>query len=262
MKNIPKKQFAGWMLMLLLCISISAFAQSPKKVTGRVMDAQGELLIGVNVTEAADPSNGVVTDINGTYTITLKGNKPSLKFSYIGFKDKVVAVGSKGVLDVALEEDVAALDEVVVVGFGTQKKASVVGSITNIEPAKLAAAPSRSLSNNLAGMVPGVIAVQRSGDPWFNNSDFWIRGISSFTGNTNPLVLVDGVERSLHDIDPEEIASFSVLKDAAASAVYGVRGANGVVMIETKRGKIGKPQVNVRFEHSFTQPIKIPDYIG
>lgn len=262
MKNIPKKQFAGWMLMLLLCISISAFAQSPKKVTGRVMDAQGELLIGVNVTEAADPSNGVVTDINGTYTITLKGNKPSLKFSYIGFKDKVVAVGSKGVLDVALEEDVAALDEVVVVGFGTQKKASVVGSITNIEPAKLAAAPSRSLSNNLAGMVPGVIAVQRSGDPWFNNSDFWIRGISSFTGNTNPLVLVDGVECSLHDIDPEEIASFSVLKDAAASAVYGVRGANGVVMIETKRGKIGKPQVNVRFEHSFTQPIKIPDYIG
>ena len=262
MKNIPKKQFAGWMLMLLLCISISAFAQSPKKVTGRVMDAQGELLIGVNVTEAADPSNGVVTDINGTYTITLKGNKPSLKFSYIGFKDKVVAVGSKGVLDVALEEDVAALDEVVVVGFGTQKKASVVGSITNIEPAKLAAAPSRSLSNNLAGMVPGVIAVQRSGDPWFNNSDFWIRGISSFTGNTNPLVVVDGVERSLHDIDPEEIASFSVLKDAAASAVYGVRGANGVVMIETKRGKIGKPQVNVRFEHSFTQPIKIPDYIG
>ena len=112
------------------------------------MDAQGELLIGVNVTEAADPSNGVVTDINGTYTITLKSNKPSLRFSYIGFKDKVVAVGSKGVLDVALEEDVAALDEVVVVGFGTQKKASVVGSITNIEPAKLAAAPSRSLSNN------------------------------------------------------------------------------------------------------------------
>ena len=87
MKNIPKKQFAGWMLMLLLCISSSAFAQSPKKVTGRVMDAQGELLIGVNVTEAADPSNGVVTDINGTYTITLKGNKPSLKFSYIGFNE-------------------------------------------------------------------------------------------------------------------------------------------------------------------------------
>ena len=122
MKNIPKKQFVGWMLMLLLCISSSAFAQSPKKVTGRVMDAQGELLIGVNVTEAADPSNGVVTDINGTYTITLKSNKPSLRFSYIGFKDKVVAVGSKGVLDVALEEDVAALDEVVVVASERRRK--------------------------------------------------------------------------------------------------------------------------------------------
>ena len=264
MKNIFQKLLIKYLLIFLISIGNMhyIFAQSPKKVTGRVMDAQGELLIGVNVTEADNPSNGVVTDINGTYTIVLSGEKPSLKFSYIGFKDKVLPIGSKGIIDVSMEEDVAALDEVVVVGFGTQKKASVVGSITNIEPAKLAAAPSRSLSNNLAGMLPGVIAVQRSGDPWFNNSDFWIRGISSFTGNTNPLVLVDGIERSLHDIDPEEIASFSVLKDAAASAVYGVRGANGVVMIETKRGKIGKPQVDVRFEHSFTQPIKVPDYIG
>ena len=264
MKNIFSKQLIKCFLIFLICIGNMnyTFAQSPRKVTGRVMDAQGELLIGVNVTEVDNPSNGVVTDINGTYTIVLSNDKSSLKFSYVGFKDKVLAVGSKGIIDVSMEEDVAALDEVVVVGFGTQKKASVVGSITNIEPAKLAASSSRSLSNNLAGMLPGVIAVQRSGDPWFNNSDFWIRGISSFTGNTNPLVLVDGIERSLHDIDPEEIASFSVLKDAAASAVYGVRGANGVVMIETKRGKIGKPQVDVRFEHSFTQPIKIPDYIG
>jgi len=249
-------------LFLFIGISHSALAQSTKNVTGRVMDPQGELLIGVNVTEVGNPSNIVVTDINGTYTITLKGEKPSLKFSYIGFKDKVVQIGSKGIVDVSMDEDVAALQEVVVVGYGTQKKTSVVGSITTIDPDKLSASPSRSLSNNLAGMVPGVIAVQRSGDPWYNNSDFWIRGISSFTGNTNPLVLVDGIERSLHDIDPEEIASFSILKDAAASAVYGVRGANGVVMIETKRGKIGKPQIDVRFEHSFTQPIKIPEYIG
>lgn len=264
MKNIPKKQFVKWLLITLLCIGNihCIFAQEQKKVTGRVMDAQGELLIGVNVTEAENPSSGVVTDVNGTYTITVNSKAQALKFSYIGFKDKVVSIGSKGIIDVSMEEDVAALDEVVVVGFGTQKKASVVGSITNVEPAKLSMNPSRSLSNNLAGMVSGVIAVQRSGDPWFNNSDFWIRGISSFTGNTNPLVLVDGIERSLHDIDPEEIASFSVLKDAAASAVYGVRGANGVVMIETKRGKIGKPQVDVRFEHSFTAPIKVPDYIG
>ena len=264
MKNIPRKQFVNCLLIALLCIGNmhAVHAQAQKKITGRVMDAQGELLIGVNVTEAGNPANGVITDLNGTYTITVGKEKPALKFSYIGFKDKVVTVGSRGIIDVSMEEDVAALDEVVVVGFGTQKKASVVGSITNIEPAKLAMNTTRSLSNNLAGMVSGVIAVQRSGDPWFNNSDFWIRGISSFTGNTNPLVLVDGIERSLHDIDPEEIASFSVLKDAAASAVYGVRGANGVVMIETKRGKIGKPQVDIRFEHSFTAPVKLPEYIG
>lgn len=264
MKNIQGKLFVNCFLIILLCIGNMhcMYAQTQKKVTGRVMDAQGELLIGVNVTEVDNPTNGVVTDINGTYTISINAEKAALKFSYIGFKDKVMSVGSKGIIDVSMEEDVAALEEVVVVGFGTQKKASVVGSITNIEPAKLAMNPTRSLSNNLAGMVSGVIAVQRSGDPWFNNSDFWIRGISSFTGNTNPLVLVDGIERSLHDIDPEEIASFSVLKDAAASAVYGVRGANGVVMIETKRGKIGKPQVDIRFEHSFTAPIKVPDYIG
>lgn len=264
MKNTRQMIQLKYILTILLCIGnvYIGIAQSSKKVTGRVMDAQGELLIGVNVTEVNNPSNGVVTDINGTYTINLTNEKTSLKFSYIGFKEKVISVGSKGIIDVSMEEDVAALDEVVVVGFGTQKKASVVGSITNIEPAKLAASPSRSLSNNLAGMVPGVIAVQRSGDPWFNNSDFWIRGISSFTGNTNPLVLVDGIERSLHDIDPEEIASFSVLKDAAASAVYGVRGANGVIMIETKRGKIGKPQVEVRVEQAFTAPIKMPEYIG
>lgn len=264
MKNIPRKQFVKLFLIILLCIGNvhCIYAQTQKKVTGRVMDALGELLIGVNVTEENDPSNGVITDLNGTYTISVNAAKPTIKFSYIGFKDKVVPVGNKGIVDVSMEEDVAALDEVVVVGFGTQKKASVVGSITNIEPSKLAMSPTRSLSNNLAGMVSGVIAVQRSGDPWFNNSDFWIRGVSSFTGNTSPLVLVDGIERSLHDIDPEEIASFSVLKDAAASAVYGVRGANGVVMIETKRGKIGRPQVDVRFEHSFTAPIRMPDYIG
>jgi TonB-linked SusC/RagA family outer membrane protein len=236
-------------------------AQTGQKVTGRVMDGTGELLIGVNVTEQGT-TNGTVTDINGTYTITLTTSLPTLVFSYVGFKERKVETGTRGIIDVTMEEDVEALDEVVVVGFGTQKKASVVGSITNVEPGKLSLTPTRSLSNNLAGMVSGVIAVQRSGNPWFNNSDFWIRGISTFTGNANPMVLVDGIERSLHDIDPEEIESFSVLKDAAASAVYGVRGANGVIMINTKRGKIGKPQVDVRFERAYTSPIKLLDYIG
>lgn len=264
MKNFKKTKIIFLFLSLLMCVGSlhDAYAQTGRKITGRVMDATGELLIGVNVVDLNEPTNGVITDINGTYTIMVKGKNVSLKFSYIGYKDQVVEVGNRGIVDVSMDEDVAALDEVVVVGFGTQKKASIVGSITNVEPAKLSITPARSLSNNLAGMVPGVIAVTRSGNPWFSNSDFWIRGISSFTGNTSPLVLVDGIERSLHDLDPEEIASFSVLKDAAASAVYGVRGANGVVMIETKRGQIGKPQVEIKVEQSFTSPTRIPEYIG
>ena len=197
-----------FLFLLILCLgnTVSIFAdsedvsQSQRKVTGRVMDTNGELLIGVNVMEVGT-SNGTVTDINGTYTVNVMSKNPVLKFTYVGFKEKMIEVGNKGILDVSLEEDIEALDEVVIVGFGSQKKASVVGSITNVEPGKLSLTPSRSISNNLAGMVSGVIAVQRSGNPWFNNSDFWIRGISTFTGNANPMVLVDGIERSIHDID-------------------------------------------------------------
>ena len=230
------------------------------EVTGRVMDADGTLLQGVTVEEIG-VKNGTMTDANGTYTITMSKEQATLRFRLIGYVERSIEV-SDGILDVTLEKDLEVVDEVVVVGYGEQRKASVVGAITNVQPSRLSTTPSRSLSNNLAGMVSGVIAVQRSGNPWFNNSDFWIRGISTFTGNANPLVLVDGIERSLHDIDPEEIESFSVLKDAAASAVYGVRGANGVIMIQTKRGKIGKPTVNVRAEQAYTSPIKLLDYVG
>jgi len=226
------------------------------------MDSQSELLIGVNVSEVGNEKNGTTTGVDGTYAITVRSANSELKFTYIGFKNKTIVVGTSNILDVQMEEDRSALDEVVVVAYGTQKKASVVGSITNIEPSILVTSPSRSLSNDLAGRISGVIAVQRSGNPWHNNSDFWIRGISSFNGSTTPLILIDGIERSLNDIDPEEISSFSVLKDAAASAVYGVRGANGVIMIETKRGHIGKPEVQFRIEQSITQPLSIPKYIG
>lgn len=232
-----------------------------RSVTGRVMDPVGQLLSGVLVVEQGT-TNSAITDEQGTFMLTLSTTAPVLEFTALGYEMKEVAVGEERIIEVSLTEDVESLDEVVVVGFGTQKKASVVGAITNVKPSNLKITPSRSLSNNLAGMVSGVIAVQRSGNPWFNNSDFWIRGISTFTGNANPLVLVDGVERSLHDIDPEEIESFSVLKDAAASAVYGVRGANGVIMINTKRGKIGKPQIDARFERAYTAPIKLLDYVG
>ncbi|GAB3020040.1 TonB-dependent receptor [Niabella terrae] len=231
------------------------------KVTGRVTNQSGELLAGASVLEVGT-SNGVSTDERGVYEITVANENARLEISSVGYETKTVQVTRKGVLDVALDKLIKEGDEVVVVGFGTQRKASVVGAISTVSPRQLQLTPNRSLSNNLAGMVPGVIAVQRSGDPWTNNSDFWIRGVSTFGGNSRPLVLVDGVERSLNDIDPEEIESFSVLKDAAASAVYGVRGANGVIMINTKRGKIGPPKVSFRYEGSQTQPVKIPEYVG
>ena len=231
------------------------------KVTGRVASQSGELLQGVSVMEVGT-SNGVLTDESGAYAINVSEGDVQLEFSYVGYENKILPVPKRGVLDVALDEIVALGDEVVVVGFGTQRKASVVGAISTVTPQQLQLTPSRSLSNNLAGMVPGIIAVQRSGDPWSNNSDFWIRGVSTFGGNSRPLVLIDGVERSLNDIDPEEIESFSVLKDAAASAVYGVRGANGVIMINTKRGKIGPPKLSFRYEGANTKPVKIPEYVG
>lgn len=231
------------------------------RIVGRVSSQNGERLEGVTITEYRT-SNGVLTDATGTYSINVLNNDAVLTFSYTGYNPQEIKIGDRVIIDVVMQESITEENEVVVVGFGTQRKASVVGAISTIAPEQLQLTPNRSLSNNLAGLVPGIIAVQRSGDPWSNNSDFWIRGVSTFGGNSRPLVLVDGVERSLNDIDPEEIESFSVLKDAAASAVYGVRGANGVIMINTKRGKIGPPKVSFRYEAANTKPVKIPDYVG
>lgn len=250
-----------FLAFLLLMTATSAAQTKARVLGGRVTDQNGELLAGVGIQEIGT-TNGTFTDENGTYNLTLLGGRASLRFSFVGFLDKVIEAGSdQKVLDVTLEPDVDFLDEVVVVGFGTQKKASVVGAISAVEPVLLASAPVRSISNNLAGKLSGVIAVQRSGNPYHNNSEFWIRGISTFAGNAAPLVLIDGIERSLDDIDPHEVESFSVLKDAAASAVYGVRGANGVIMITTKRGKIGRPKVTFRTEQAVTSPTMIPEYV-
>jgi TonB-linked SusC/RagA family outer membrane protein len=151
---------------------------------------------------------------------------------------------------------------VVVTGYTSQKKASIIGAIETIKPGELQFGSTRTLSNNLAGKLSGVIGVQRSGEPGYDDSNFWIRGISTFSGNNKPLILVDGVERDLDNVDVAEIESFSILKDASASAMYGVRGANGVIVITTKRGKIGAPQVSFHLEHSINQPTKLPEFLN
>ncbi|MDR1683704.1 MAG: TonB-dependent receptor [Candidatus Symbiothrix sp.] len=231
------------------------------RISGTVIDKEKNSLPGVSVA-VENTTTGTITDIDGHFYLEVPDKNVVINLSYLGFKSQKIKVGNNINFNVSMEEDIEALDEVVVVGYGNQKKLSVVGSIQTLEPKMLQVGSSRSMSNNLAGQLAGVIAVQPSGEPGYDNSNFWIRGIASFSGNQSPLVLVDGVERSLNDIDPAEIESFSVLKDASASAMYGVRGANGVILINTKRGTVAAPSVNFRVEQALSTPTKLPQFIG
>ena len=230
------------------------------EVKGKIIaEEDGLPVIGATI-QVEGTSIRTITDANGNFRLINVPQSNRIKISYVGMQSQ--SLSPKPQMSVVLKTDTKALDEVVVVGYGNQKKLSVIGSVQTLEPAKLQVGSSRSMSNNLAGQLAGVIAVQPSGEPGYDNSNFWIRGISSFSGNTSPLVLVDGVERSLNDIDPAEIESFSVLKDASASAMYGVRGANGVILINTKRGSVSAPSVNLRVEQSIQAPTKLPQFIG
>ena len=246
-------------LSLLCCLSLAA-AAAQLPVNGVVVDKDKIPMPGVGVL-VKGTSSGTMTDDAGRFFIDVPGKESVLRFEMIGFKTREVIVGNELSFYIVLEEEASELDEVVVVGYGTQKKVSVVGAIETTDAKNLQRGATRSMSNNLAGQLAGVIAVQRTGEPGKDNSDFWIRGISTFTGNSQPLVLVDGVERSLNDMDPSEIASFSILKDAAASAVYGVRGANGVIIINTKRGQVGTPKVSARYEVAVSGPTKLPEFV-
>ncbi|MDR1381370.1 MAG: TonB-dependent receptor [Tannerella sp.] len=231
------------------------------KIVGAVLDSQGEPLPGVNVQETGT-NNISVTNMDGEYSIYNVANASSvLKFTYIGFKPQEIRVNDQTVINVRMEEDTQGLEEVVVVGYGSQKRESVIGAITTIQPALLKISQSRTVTNNLAGQMAGIIAVQRSGEPGYDGSDFWIRGISTFGANSKPLVLIDGIERDLNDISPDEIESFSILKDATATAVYGVRGANGVILIQTPQGQIGTPRVSVRGEYGISEPTQLPSFV-
>ncbi len=249
------------LILFILIFSIPIMGQQANiTIKGRVLDAENRMPIpGANIIEVGT-RNGVITDFDGNFEINVSTSS-KLEVSYVGYTSITVSA-EEDLSEILLTVNAESLEDVVVVGYGTQKKYSVISSVSTVEPEELQSSSSRSVSNNLAGRLSGVIAVQRSGELGYDNAQFWIRGISSFAGNSSPLVLVDGIERSLNNIDPAEIANFSILKDAAASAVYGVRGANGVILITTKRGKIGKPQLNVRYEHSITQPMNLPNFIG
>src|SRR5690606_7281210 len=195
------------------------------------------------------------------FTIEDCDNNSILQISFIGYKTRDILVGDLGFIEVKLESE-SILDEVVVVGAGTQKKVSVTGAITSVKGSVLRA-PSSSLTNNLAGQLSGVVAMTNSGEPG-STSQFYIRGISTFGGRATPLILLDGVEISagdLNNIPPEAIESFSILKDASATAIYGARGANGVMLVNTKSGiENERARINVSIENSFLKPVNIVDY--
>ena len=255
---------------LLLCIvlfmtALQAYPQTAEEeitVTGTVLEsATGEPLIGVNVTVKNVPGLGSITDVNGRYTIKVEPYS-RLVFSYIGFESQEILVKNQTKVDVKMKEaEASVLDEVVITGTGAQRKISVTGAISAVNVDVLKKSSSSSIVNSLAGNVAGVMAMQTSGQPGQNTSEFWIRGISTFGASNSALVLVDGFERDMNDLSVEDIESFQVLKDAAETAIYGSRGANGVVLITTKHGKAGKININAKVETSYNTRTITPEYV-
>lgn len=229
------------------------------QIIGSIVDEKGQPMVGVSITVKDKPSMGTISDINGKFILAVP-TPTVLVFKSVGYRDQEVSVTSPTQLDIVMTPTEAGLDEVVIVGFGTQKKVSLVGAQSSISGKDLQV-PAANLTNVLGGRIAGVVSVQRTGEPGFDDASVWIRGISTFSqGLSEPLVLVDGTPRKMANVDPEDIESFTVLKDAAATAVYGVRGANGVVIIKTKSGTSGKPKFNFRYYEGVTQFTTLPKF--
>ena len=240
MRNPINKLFLTLCLVLL---SLGASAQEKITVSGQVTDEAGEGIIGASVLEAGT-TNGTITDFDGNFKLQVKPNA-TLRFSYIGFTSQSVRVNGQKTVNVTLLEDRQVVEEVVVVGYGHQKKESVIGAISQVNTKELLKSPSGNVSQALAGKVAGLVTSQTSGAPGADDMQLFIRGRASFAGDNQPLVMVDGIERPFSQIAPDDIENISVLKDASATAVYGVRGANGVILVTTKRGKDQKPTVSL-----------------
>ena len=257
------------LLLVRLCISLAlvfslavipVVAQTDLHVTGKVIDGSGIEVIGASVV-VKGTTNGSVTGVDGTFSISVPSEKSVLQISFIGYESQEIIVGKRRTFEITLLENSQMLEDVVVVAYGTQSKATLTGSLVSADTKKLAKAPVASITNVLAGSLPGVSSVQTTGQPGQDAADIKIRGVGSLT-SSNPLVLVDGVEREFSQIDPNEIENFSVLKDASATAVFGVRGANGVILITTKRGTIGKPTISFSSLTGLQQPMNYVEQTG
>ena len=262
MKNTQK--YFILLLMLILLVPSNIWGQETKKeiiVKGVVEDDLGPI-IGASVVAKNQAGVGVITNTEGKFSLKV-GPYDVLVVTFVGYQPyelPVLKMNDPNNVTIKLLEDVGKIDEVVITASGLQQKKTLTGAITNVDVKQLNAVGSSSLSNSLAGVVPGIIAMQRSGEPGENTSEFWIRGISTFGAKSGALVLIDGVERNFDEILPQDIESFSVLKDASATAIYGQRGANGVILITTKRGEKGKVKINVKAGFDWNTPVKVPEY--
>ena len=246
--------------MALTC-AVPAMAQN-KVVQGTVLDDLGEPVIGATV-KVAGTKTAVITDMDGKFTLKLPYAEAPLVFSYLGYQPQEIVPGAKKELTVLLQEDTKALQEVVVVGYTKQRKETMIGSVATITTKDLTQSPTANINNALAGRLPGLIVNQYAGgEPGVDQSELFIRGKATY-GNQSAIVIVDGIERDMSYLAPDEIETFTILKDASATAAYGIRGANGVIVITTKRGKAAeKATVNLKASIGINQPIGFPEYLG
>ena len=245
-----------FLTLLLFCSVQLAFSQN-FTVSGVVTDSEGETLPGVTV-RIESSGAGTITNIDGQYTLSGLSSNEKLSFSFVGMETQTLVVTSNKVINVTLVSSSLGLDEIQVVGYGVQKKVSVTGAIANIGHDELVKSPSASVTNSLAGKITGIAAIQNTGQPGADEASLYIRGMASLN-DASPLTIVDGVERPFSQIDPEEIESIAVLKDASATAVYGVRGANGVIIVTTRRGEKGKARISVSTSAGLQQPTMMLD---
>jgi TonB-linked SusC/RagA family outer membrane protein len=257
------KKILYLILIFLVSLNASLFAQNNTRitVTGTVMDEHGQELPGATIILKGNPKTGTTSDSEGRFRLVNIDKNSTIVFSMLGYESfELSPNASKEKLKVILKEKITSFNEVQVVSMGTQRKVTITGAVSTINVKDLQV-PATSLSNMLGGRVPGIVSVTRSGEPGNDFSEFWIRGISTFGASSSALILIDGVQGDLNNVDPSDIESFSVLKDASATAVYGVRGANGVVVINTKRGKAGALKLNFKANTTLTYSARMPDYV-
>jgi TonB-linked SusC/RagA family outer membrane protein len=239
--------------------SASPSQQTERTITGTVKDSNGELLAGAGIM-IKGTSVGVSTGTDGRFSLKVPQNA-TLQVSFIGYLPQEIATENLSTVDIVLVEDPNLLDEIVVVGYGTQKRLNVTGAVAAISAKQLKQSPVANISNALAGRLPGLITVQTGGEPGNDAASIWIRGFGTYGSAQSPIIMVDGIERSFNDISMNEIESISILKDASSTAIYGVRGANGVVVVTTKRGTEKKPLITANFQTSIQQPTRLPEYL-